>query len=166
MESLGVRIRPSSGGIEVVDEENGGGHADGAGRDRQIDHRVARREQAENPEHDPEPGAHRQHERPRDGVLRRFQQLAPGAQRLVDLVGERVRESLPEVVGRVELVDRSVDQNEKSSKLLALAARFILELRISPGGAAASRQLSAITAATYFRSVARIGSTSGPYSRR
>ena len=41
---------------------------------------------------------------------------------LVDLVGERVREPLPEVVGRVELVDRSVDLNEKSSKLLALAA--------------------------------------------
>src|ERR1700733_1103593 len=36
----------------------------------------------------------------------------------------------------------------------------------SPDGAGSSGQLSAIAAATYFLTVARIGSASGPYSRR
>ena len=50
-----------------------------------IDDRVAGREQAEHYKDHRQPRAHRAHQRPRDRVMRRFEQLAAGAQRLVHL---------------------------------------------------------------------------------
>ena len=117
MELLETLKSPSMRRIEIVDEEDGGRDTDRAGHDGQIDDRVARREQAEDPEHDREPRAHRQHQRPGDRVMRRLEQLAPGAQRLVDLARQRLREPSPEMVGRVKFVDCGVDLNEQRAEL-------------------------------------------------
>src|SRR5579872_591154 len=121
---------PAEGRIEIVDEEYRGRDTDRAGDNGQIDDRIARREQAEDPEHHCEPRAHRQHQRPGDRVMRRLDELAAGAQRLVDLARQRLREPSPEMVGRVKFVDCGVDLNEQRAELLALDSALILEARI------------------------------------
>ncbi len=98
--------------------------------------------------------------------MRRLKQLTPGAQRLVDLIRQGICEPLAEMVRRVQSMNCGVGLNEKSAQLRPLDAHRPSKRGKSPEGAGSSRQLSAIAAATYFRTVALIGSASGPYSRR
>lgn len=61
--------------------------------------------------------------------MRGLEKLTPGAQRLVDLIGQRICEPLAEMVGRVQSMNCGVGLNEKSAELWSLDAHRTVKVR-------------------------------------